>query len=212
MEAANMKRHNELLDSAIWLLADSPPPILLHERFDKYEPLDWRFPTRHSIWTPIETIINRELFQSHKRIDDSKFYVRNAVELAKHWSRENKAILAEDVKDFRRLVDKHSPYMILTFGQRAFEFARRSQEEKPKTFRYWRVERLLEEFDTRITRIQEGKVILLPLLHAVIAQKFDDCHKAFGGNHANYFEHVGCSLAEFLRGQTENERISKLLM
>jgi hypothetical protein len=160
VEAAHLNRDNGRPKSAIWLLADSPP--LIHgDKLD--EPLDWRFPTRHNIWTPIETIMNRELFRSLKnRIDDSKFYIRNAVESSENWK--HKDILAADVADFQRLVEAHQPFMILTFGQRAFEFARRSQGEDVQRFSHWGVPELSREFDTRSSRIREGKGRLLPLL------------------------------------------------
>lgn len=213
MEAAHLKREIGSRDSAIWLLADSPPLILLDERFDEYAPLDWRFPTRHNIWTPIETIVNRELFRFQKvRIDDSKFYVRNAVKSAKHWKREERAALSEDIQGFRGLVKMHSPLLILTFGQRAFEFAQRSQGENVQPFSHWDLPELSKEFDTRMSRLRDGEGILLPLLHAVVAQQFEKCHEAFGGNPKNYYEHVGCELAIFLKGLFDNERFRKLLM
>lgn len=216
-----MKRDNGLLGSAIWLLADSPPLILLDKRFDEYEPLDWRFPTRHNIWTPIETIMNRELFRLQKvRIDDSRFYVRNAVKAPEDWKRENKAFLAEDVKEFRGLVEEHSPFLILTFGRRAFEFARRSQENDEQSFSEpfppRSIAELSREFDTRMFRFRNGKGVLLPLLHKVIALQFEKCNDGFRGNGdpRNYYEHVGCELASFLNHQFQcgNERLSKLLL
>ncbi|MGA3212956.1 MAG: hypothetical protein ABSD20_16745 [Terriglobales bacterium] len=208
-----MNRDNGRPKSAIWLLADSPP--LKHaDKLD--DPLDWRFPTRHNIWTPIETIVNRELFRLQKaRIDDRRFYVRNAVKSANDWEQENKSTLAMDIAEFRGLVEEYSPFLILTFGQRVFEFARRSQGDKAKpSFKFWSVEKLCGEFNSRLSRVREGEVILLPLLHAVIAQKFEKCHIAFGGkcNERNYYEHVGCELAAFLHGQFENERLSDLWM
>jgi len=205
-----MKRDNGLPESAIWLLADSPP--LVHaDKLD--DPLDWRFPTRHNIWTPIETIMNRELFRLHKaRIDDRKFFIRNAVESPENWKSKHKDILAADVDDFQGLVEAHQPFMILTFGQRAFEFARRSQGENAQPFSYWTVGKLSGEFDARLSRIRDGKGILLPLLHAVIARQFATCHAAFGGDPKHYYEHVGCTLATFLQGQFGNERLSELWM
>jgi hypothetical protein len=211
MEAAHLKREKGSPKAAIWLLADSPPLILLDERYEEYEPLDWRFPTRHNIWTPIETIMNRELFRSlKKRIDDSTFYVRNAVKSGKDWK--DKDILAADVAEFKRLVDEHQPFLILTFGQRAFEFACRSQGESVQSFEGWDLPKLSREFDKRLSLIREGKGILLPLLHAIIARQFAKCHTAFKGDRANYYEHVGCTLATILQGQFGNERFSELWM
>ena len=205
-----MNRDNGRLKSAIWLLADSPPLIHAHKLDD---PLDSRFPTRHNIWTPIETIMNRELFRLQKaRIDDRKFFIRNAVESPENWKHKNKDILAADVEDFKRLVEVHQPSLILTFGRRAFEFACRSQGEKAQPFSYWTVAKLSGEFDARLSRIREGKGILLPLLHAVIARQFETCHADFKGGQVNYYEHIGCILAEILQGQFGNRRLSKLRM
>ncbi len=205
-----MNRDNGRPKSAIWLLADSPP--LVHaDKLD--DPLDWRFPTRHNIWTPIETIMNRELFLLQKlRIDDRKFYIRNAVKLPEDWKYKNKHILAADIADFKRLVDEHQPFIILTFGQKAFEFACRSQGEGVQEFVCWNIPNLSREFDKRLSLIREGKGILLPLLHAVIARQFAKCHTAFKGDRANYYEHVGCTLAAILQGQFGNERLSELWM
>ena len=98
-----MKRDNERPNSAIWLLGDSPPANQKH-RLD--EPLDWGFPTRHNIRTPIETVMNRGMFVHNKRrIDDRKFYIRNAVKSAEIWKREDR--LHEEVLEFGKLVEKH---------------------------------------------------------------------------------------------------------
>jgi len=63
-----------------------------------------------------------------------------------------------------------------------------------------------------MSRVREGNGNLLPLLHAVIARQFDHCHTNFMGNHANYYEHIGCELAAFLQGQIGNERLRELWM
>jgi hypothetical protein len=157
--------------------------------------------------------MNRELFQSMKiRIDDSKFFIRNAVNSSHDWKRENKHILAADIAHFKSLVDEHQPFMILTFGQRAFEFARRSQGEKAKTFSYWTVAMLSGEFDARLSLIREGQGRLLPLLHAVVARQFGTCHATFNGDQANYYEHIGCTLASVLQGKFGNARLGELLL
>ena len=207
-----MKREKGSPDSAIWLLADSPPRILLGEGYEDYEPLDWRFPTRHNIWTPIETIINRELYLSlKKRIDDSKFYVRNGVKDPADWK--NKDIIAAEVSILQKLMEPKRPFLILTFGRRAFELARLSQGEAgvPR-ISDWGIPELSKEFDTRTSRIRDGKGNLLPLLHAVIARQFETCHTTFRGNHVNYYEYIGCTLASILQGQFGNERLSDLWM
>jgi hypothetical protein len=102
--------------------------------------------------------MNRELFLLQKsRIDDRKFFIRNAVKSPEDWKHKNKHILAADIADFKRLVDEHQPFMILTFGQRAFEFACRSQGENAQPFSYWEVAKLSGEFDARLSCIRDGK-------------------------------------------------------
>lgn len=209
-----MRREKGSPESAIWLLADSPPRILLDGHYEDYEPLDWRFPTRHNIWTPIETIINRELFRSlRKRIDDSKFYVRNAVKMTGDWK--GKDIIAAEVSILQKLMEPKRPLIILTFGRRSFEFARQCLGETPvPRISDWGIPELSREFESRMSRLREGEGILLPLLHAVVARQFATCHDAFGGerNPKNYYEHVGRELATFLHGQFGNERLRNLLM
>jgi hypothetical protein len=157
--------------------------------------------------------MNRELFRLKKaRIDDRKFFIRNAVKSPEDWNDED--IIAKDVEDFQKLVEANRPFMILTFGRRAFWFARRSQGERYLSrFSNWGVPELSKEFDARSSRIRgEGRVILLPLLHAVIARQFSKCHSGFKGDQENYFEHVGCTLATILEGQIGNTRLRELWM
>ncbi len=207
-----MERDNARPTSPIWLLADSPPS---GHKNNLDEPLDWRFPTRHNIWTPIETVINRELYRDQKiRIDDSKFYARNAVESSETWKDKNK--LDEEISEFSKLAELHRPFLICTFGQRAFEFARRSQtgsqKEDKKPFSHWNVITLSDQFNKRLSFDLNGVKNLVPLLHAVIAQQYQYCHENFRCGQTNYFEHVGGRLATILKQRREDKRFSELWM
>lgn len=202
-----MKRDNERPTSAIWLLGDSPPPYYEH-CLD--EPLDWRFPTRHNIWTPIETVINGELFREMRsRIDDSKFYVRNAVQSRDTWKHEDE--LDKEVLEFGKLAEKHQPFLILTFGGNAFEFARRSRGGEPKIcFSAWGVPEIQEQFDKGLANLRMGKVNVLPLLHVSIARQFKYCHQHFKGDQTDYFKNVGRKLATILKEHRSDPRLSGL--
>lgn len=201
-----MKRDKNLPTSAIWLLGDSPP--FDHEHCLD-EPLDWRFPTRHNIWTPIETVINRELFVHNKssRIDDRKFYVRNAVKTLETWQHEDE--LHEEVLEFGKLAEKHRPFLILTFGRRAFEFARRSTGGESMSFSVWSVQEIQKQFDAKLSAVPAAELNLLPLLHASVARQFQHCHEKYGGN---YYENVGRKLATIFKAHREDERLSELWM
>lgn len=211
-----MDRDNGLSTSAIWLLGDSPPKPKYADLLD--EPLDWRFPTRHNIWTPIETVINRVLFREKRsRIDDSKFYVRNAVESPDIWEPEHKLELDEEVLIFRKIIEKHPPFLILTFGQRAFEFARQARNETKNRCNSWTVPKLSkafdDRFDDRLSDVRKDEMILLPLLHASIARRFWwECHRDFSGNQENYYENVGGKLATIFKEHRDDPRLSELWM
>jgi hypothetical protein len=207
-----MKREDGCPKSPVWLLGDSPPK---HKHADWLNvPLDARFPTRNNIWTPIETVINRELFR-HKRsrIDDSKFYVRNAVPSADLWKRENKLELDEEVLKFRQLIEVRPPFLILTFGQRALEFTLRAQNvsdvsRKEKPFSDWDLTEIQKQFDEHLPNVQVSEVNVLPLLHAIIARQFKTCHEHFSNN---YYEYVGVRLATIFMKHLDDPRLSKLM-
>lgn len=198
-----MNRTDGLPNSAIWLLADSNPVD-----WQDYlaVPLDRRFPTRHTIWTPIEKVIQCHLFRERKiRLDDN-FYIRNAVENPSH--KVLKARLADEISIFRYLLSEHQPFLVLCFGQFAFEFTRRARQEKEEhPFSHWTVERLAEQFSNRISTIRAEEVNVLPLLHAVVAQQFLYCHGKFSGGNGDYFEYVGEKLAGVLIEHRTDQRL-----
>lgn len=190
-----MERNHGSERSAIWLLADSNP-IAWQE--DLEGPLDRRHPTRHNIWTPIEQVIQRHLFQQCKsRLTDALF-IRNAVGDPRH--KFQKESLADEIAEFSRLLNEHKPVLLLCFGQFAFEFARRAQQqEEQPDFGNWPVKELAKEFSNRICKFQVESVNVLPLLHASIARRsFLYCHEEFSGGQGNYFDYVGGKIASVL--------------
>jgi hypothetical protein len=191
-------------NSAIWLLADSNP---VDWQDDLDAPLDRRFPTRHTIWTPIEKVIQRHLFRECKSRLDDKFYIRNAVEDPCHKVQQER--LADEIATFRRLLNQHQPLLVLCFGQFAFEFTRRARQEKEEhRFSHWNVERLAEQFAHRISTVQGDAVNVLPLLHAVVAKQFLYCHGKFSGGNGDYFEYVGEKLAGVLIEHRTDQRLN----
>jgi hypothetical protein len=147
------------------------------------------------------------------RLDDSKLYIRNAVgdpEHKKHKRERDCAIAGLSV-----LLSEHKPPLVLCFGQFAFECARRARQEDEnsfRSFRYWSVERLAREFAETIPTIRMDSVKLLPVLHAVVAQKFPHCHRYFSGGRGNYFEYVGEEIAQVLINNSNDPRLSRLWM
>jgi hypothetical protein len=198
-----MNRTDGLPNSAIWLLADSNP---VDWQDHLAVPLDRRFPTRHTIWTPIEKVIQCHLFRECKIRLDDKFYIRNAVENPCH--KVQKERLADEIATFRRLLNEHQPLLVLCFGQFAFEFTRRARQEKEEhRFSHWTVERLAEQFCNRISTVRGDAVNVLPLLHAVVAQQFLYCHGKFSGGNGDYFEYVGEKLAAVLIEHRTDQRL-----
>jgi hypothetical protein len=203
-----MERTDGHPNSAIWLLADSNP---VDWQNSLTVPLDRRFPTRHTIWTPIEKVIQCHLFRECKSRLDDKFYIRNAVEDPCH--KYEKERLADEIATFRRLLNKHQPLLVLCFGQFAFEFARRARQEKEdRRFSHWTVEMLAEQFNNRISTIRTDAVNVLPLLHVVVAQKFLYCHTRFSGGNGDYFEYVGGNLARVLIEHRTDPRLNGFWM
>lgn len=200
-----MKDRDRVPSLPIWLIGDSNPP-----RSEKYleVPLDARHPARHNIWTPILDIIQDRVYRAEgRRVDESYFFIRNAVECANTrpagtlhlWPEHLLAALA----DFHEEVEFNHPKLILSFGSFAFEFCRRAKGEIPhRTVRHWTTERLGDEFKQRTANDHnKEQTLLLPLLHATIARRhYLKSHEAFckGASRNNYFNYTGGILADWL--------------
>ena len=167
-----MNRDSGSRSFPIWLIGDSSPK---NWEADLVDPLDSKHPARHNIWTPIVEGIQSQLYVSMgKRLRTEDIYIRNAVHRASEkpggtaleWSVD----LEAETSELAHLLDSHSPKLVFTFGSFAFEFARRSQEETPRPFRYWSTVRLGQEFRRRIVAFAQPDITLVPLLHVSIAR------------------------------------------
>jgi hypothetical protein len=140
-----------------------------------------------------------------------KLFVRNAVGHSSHKSLEEP--LAHEITEYNGLLSQHKPVLVLCFGQFAFEFARRAQqeagqEEGQAEFRSWSVKQLADEFGTRVSKFQVEEINVLPLLHASIARgKFLHCHEEFSGDQGNYFDYVGGKIANALIEYRTHDRL-----
>ncbi len=198
-----MKRESGNRNSSIWLIGDSSPPS-----WEDYldEPLDAKHPARHNIWTPIIDRIQRQVFISdQRRVDDSQLYVRNAVHNQKdkpdYGTTEWCPKLLAEADDFGKLLKKHKPPLVFTFGAFAFEFARRSISKGPNRRQsYWDTKKLGAEFGQRVENFNPQKINIFPLLHVSIARgHFLKSHKNFTGeDNGNYFYFVAEKIGHLL--------------
>jgi len=180
------------------------------------EPLDPRHPTRHTIWTPILDHIQDRVFGAcSSRLNTRDLYIRNAIENADH--KQKAPLVHQAVLQFRDMAmcAGNRPIMILCFGQFAFEFARRACDEPSSSsdlWGEWRVEELGREFQRRVACVSPERVTALPLLHAIVARRFDECHGKFVQEETgeNYFEYVGRHLASALITHRSTTRLMPL--
>lgn len=195
-------------DSPIWLLGDSPSAKNLDKNL---KPLDRKHPTRHTIWTPILDVVQRHLFVNCEcRLDDRELFIRNAVSHPDHKLKRNRKRHEAEIAELGELLSRHKPFLVLCFGQFAFECARRAQEEEKLPPQKWTIKRLSQEFSERILKVQLGSVTLLPLLHAVVALKFSECSTDFSGEGDNYFEYTGREIAKVLIANRTHRSLNKL--
>ncbi|MGD0831415.1 MAG: hypothetical protein ABR907_10755 [Terracidiphilus sp.] len=197
-------------DFPIWLLGDSPSNSP-SAKDQNLTPLDPRHPTRHSIWTPICDVIQRHLFIKYKlRLDDSKLFIRNAVSKSTYKEEGNKEF-EKQIDEFGKMMIKHNPFLVLCFGQFAYEFALRAQKMPSQNWKLWIIPKLSKKFDERIKEGQLGRVtLLLPLLHASAARSFQSATTHFSGGRPNYFEYVGGKIANVLIDSIENHTDDRL--
>ena len=203
-----MDRTTGLEKSPVWLLGDSNPTRFQNELEG---PLDRRHPARHSIWTPIEEVIQRHLFQQCRSRMTHEPFIRNAVGDSSH--KFLKGTLAHEIAEYGRLLSRCKPVVVLCFGEFAFEFACRAQQEAEQEegqaeFRSRSVKQLAMEFDTRVSSFQVEAINVLPLLHASVARgKFLYCHREFSGGKGNYFDYVGGEIANILIEYRSHKRL-----
>jgi len=188
----------------IWLLGDSEP--------DKWKnqltyPFDDRHPIVHNIWTSIIDKVQHLLFEYNStRIDSIKIYIRNAVtdstfkpsRYETDWIL-NKELI-ESMSEYKTLIKKYKPEIIITFGSFAFEFGRRCLNEIDcKSINFWNTLKLGDEFKKRLFNDQSPK--LLPLLHRSISGgHFLISHEHFcSTKNANYFQYVAENLFNLIK-------------
>ena len=198
-----MKRDSGSRDFPIWLIGDSSPA-----KWERHldAPLDPRHPARHNIWTPILDRIQSHLFSAKRtRLCTDALYIRNAMHHASdkpnHRTAEWSSHLQQETRELARLVNRHAPVLVMTFGAFAFEFGRRGLDETPpRAFRHWTTTRLGQEFRQRTGKFRPDCVNLFPLLHASIARgHFLKSHRNFtDSNCGNYFDHVAQEIARCL--------------
>jgi hypothetical protein len=135
-------------------------------------------------------------------------YIRNAIESANDKPRGRDLLWSEsvnrEVEKYASLVSAYHPRLILTFGQFAFEFARRAglvADENAALVLYegWGCKELGEAFRRSIDKFNPGQQNCIPLLHAVVARKLRQAQDDFcGDSQGNYFECAGNRIADKL--------------
>ena len=198
-----MNESSGLPCSPIWLLGDSPPKNWVCRLA---EPLDSRHPARHNIWTPVLESIQSSIYEEkQKRLCVDDLYIRNAVldssEKPHNRSSNWCSHLESQTHELNSLLAAHKPRMVISFGNFAFEFARRSRDETPcYGYFHWSAKRMGCEFRKRIENFDKKGINLIPLLHVSIARgHFLTCHEHFPPNdEPNYFDYVGKKIATCL--------------
>jgi hypothetical protein len=193
----------EKLKCPIWLLGDSLPNAWEGKVKGPFDP---RYPTRQSIWTPVWDEIQATVYP--RRVDGKRLYICNAavnVNAKPDWNFDGTG-LKDRIGAYREALSTYRPCMVLAFGQRAFEFARRaSGEDLMHNPTYWDCRKLGDEFRKRVDSFDPCKVNVFPLLHAVIArghwwQAHDYFTNVEGGN---YFECAGRALGILVKRHLE---------
>ena len=187
----------------IWLLGDSNPVNWFE---NLATPLDPRHPARHSIWTPVLDVIQDKVYRHARlRVDTTNVYIRNAIEEPANKPKGNVSTWLDPVlldnQEFRSLVHKFQPVLVLSFGAFAYEFARRALGETPQyAYGYWGARSMGVDFCKRTENFNPKQTNIFPLLHVTIARgKFIESHNYYcDQTGANYFDYTGSRLAEIL--------------
>lgn len=182
-------------ESRIWLIGDSEP-----ENFSERlkNPLDYKHPAIHNIFTPIMNQIQEEVFKIDNRIDINKFYIRNAIKDAKDWNNTNK--ICQEISELSRLLSEYKPLIIISFGKRSFEFVIKAVGEENINLKPWNTYTIGQQFIRRCKNFNCNTINIIPLLHVSIARgKFLESHEYFcraineeiNGEEDNYFIATG---------------------
>jgi hypothetical protein len=199
-----MKREAGEPSFPIWLLGDSEPR---NWNMVLDTPLDPRHPARHNIWTPVLDVMQDRFFRERQaRMNTKPLFIRNAIGDPQFKPAGNvlqwPMPVEDEIQHLHRLLEKHHPKLILSFGAFAFEFGRRAlNEAEPHPYSYWSARQLGNEFRRRCQQVDVEQTNLLPLLHATIARgRFIQSHEQFCGDQpgTNYFKQVGNALADVI--------------
>ena len=192
------------LTRPFWLLADSLPTAWSGRLNGVLDP---RHPSRHSIWTPVWDIIQQTVFlKSGQRLSTEAFREVNAVDNSEdrpsrsieNWHNPN---LIDRVATFGSELINNKPKVVITFGQFAFEFVRRSMGMPVQKVMHWNRIKLGDEFRKVLEYSSSSdKPVIIPLLHATISRgQFLDAHEEYTGlNDGNYFSYTGAAIADLI--------------
>ncbi|HZK84737.1 MAG TPA: hypothetical protein VFC58_08685 [Desulfosporosinus sp.] len=166
---------------------------------------------RHDIWRPILAEIQDRVFRElQTRVDTSDIYIRSAVKdggivpnTLNWWGRE----VAEEIKFYRELVNKHKPKMLFSFGAFPFEYVRRVfQVEPEKGPKAWSNSLLKNKFNKSMENFDINQTNRIPLLRRVVeADKFVETRSFLSKtDRETYFQHVGAQIAEKIIENKDN--------
>lgn len=167
-------------------------------------------------------ILSIENFEDKKYNDTYNIYIRNAVQDSKckpvkdkeDWygeppNTEEKIKLKKSYSDFKKIVERYRPTIIITFGQFSYEFSQRvvaeiqGTERDEKKVKHWTEEVLGREFLSALEEYDAGRINMIPLLHNSVSKKFWEAHKRFAegpdsdSDTKNYFKFAGHNLGKF---------------
>jgi len=195
----------------IWLLGDSEPK---NWRDVLDTPFDTRHPTRHNIWTAIIEVMQDKVYREDgRRIDTSNIYIRNAIGdpdgKPKSTDVAWPVIIQKEIEQFSILVKHYQPFLVLSFGAFAFEFANRACGKNEGKYGRWGAKELGKAFTERISGYKDQATNTIPLLHRSISGgNFLKSHDYFVGvKQGNYFEYVGKRIANVLLDQKNHLNI-----
>src|SRR5438876_1048251 len=164
-----MRHESGIREFPIWLLGGTE-----EIKWDNIEPgleIDPGPPPVLSMWNPIISRIQNIIFKRiKKRIDELQIHIRNAIKDINYFPNPVNKIwtpyLYNLLGEFRNLIEKHKPIILITFGAFPFEFARRAvNEEETHPWDYWSSKRLGEEFRTRLDDFSADRTNVIPLLY-----------------------------------------------
>jgi hypothetical protein len=196
-----MRHESGIREFPIWLLGGSEEIKLATQSESEYDPGPSPI---LGMWNPVISRIQNIIFKRiKKRIDELQIHIRNAIKDTDHFPNPVNKIwtpyLYNLLGEFRNLIEKHKPIILITFGAFPFEFARRAlNEEETYPWDYWSSKRLGDEFRTRLENFDMKETNAIPLLHEIAQNEtFEIKREQFcGSQKANYLDYVAGMVAE----------------